>query len=149
MARPTTLRFGKFIVQVGNGGSPEVFAAPCGFTERSLEFSADTNSTPVPDCDDPDAPIWSESDVTTLSATVTGQGVLAQEAHQIWRDWFLGGDVKNVRVLFDLPLAQGGGYYAGAAILTQFKVDSNYGDKIKISISLKNTSSWAWTDAAA
>ncbi len=149
MARPNTMRFGKYLVLLGDGGSPENFAQPCGLTERSLDLGADTNTTPVPDCDDPDAPAWAEADITTLKATISGQGVLAQEAHAIWRNWFFTGQAKNVRVLMDVPLANGGGYYYGAALLTQLKFDSNFGDKVKVSVTITNTSAWAWQDAAA
>jgi len=148
MARPNTITFGKFLVLVGDGASPEVFAAPCGFTDRSLDMNSETNSTDVPDCDNPDAPVWSEKSIKTLSATVTGQGVLAQEAHATWREWFFSGAPRNVRVKIDLTGAQGGGYYEGSAILTQFKVDSSYGDKVKVSVTLNNNSEWTWTDAA-
>lgn len=149
MAKPATLSFGKFLVLVGNGATPEVFAAPCGFTDKSLEITADTSSTDVPDCDDPDAPAWGEKNVKTLSAQVTGSGVLAQDAHKTWRDWLLSGLERNVRVQFPIPLAQGGGYYEGAAVLTSFKVSGSHGDKLKVDVTIQNASAWDWVDASA
>ena len=36
MAAPTTRKFGQIKVYVGNGASPEVFATPCGFTDKGV-----------------------------------------------------------------------------------------------------------------
>lgn len=144
MAQPTVASFGKFIVQLGDGASPEVFSAPCGFTERSLELKADTNATQVPDCDNPDAPAWEDKDVRTLSASITGQGVMALEALPTWRTWFFSALPKNVRVRLNAPTGKNPGYYQGAAILTSLKHDSNIGEKCKLSVSIENTGAWTW-----
>ena len=148
MAQPTVATFGKFLLLLGDGASPEVFSAPCGFTDRSLELKADTNSTQVPDCDNPDAPAWETKDISTLSVTVTGQGVLALEALPKWRDWYFSATPKNVRVQLALPAGKGPGYYQGAAILTSLKHDSAVGEKIKLSVNIENTGAWSWVAAA-
>lgn len=147
MAQPTVATFGKFLVLLGDGASPEVFSAPCGFTERSFELKADTSSTQVPDCDDPDAPAWEDKDVSTLSSTITGQGVMALEALPTWRAWYFSGAAKNVRVQLALPTGKGPGYYQGAAVLTSLKHDSNIGEKCKLSVNIENTGAWSWVPA--
>lgn len=143
MAAPTTFKFGSFIVKVGDGDTPEVFAAPCGFTQRSLQFTANTNATQVPDCDDPDAPVWEEHDVTTMTAQVTGQGVLAATAHEVWREWFLSGEARNVRV----EIAGATSYYSGKAILTNFQLDSEIGSRVTVNVNLQASGPWIWTGA--
>ena len=49
MAQPTVLAGTKLLILVGDGGSPEVFAQPCGLTTRGITFTASTNSTLIPD----------------------------------------------------------------------------------------------------
>ena len=147
MAQPSVSTFGKFIVLLGDGATPEVFTAPCGFTDRSLELKANTSTTQVPDCDNPDAPAWEDKDVQTLSASITGQGVMALEALPIWRGWLFSAEAKNVRVKLDLPAGKNPGYYQGAAILTSLKHDSNIGEKVKLSVSIENTGAWSWVSA--
>ena len=38
MAQPKTVRFGKFRLLLGNSESPEVYSAPCGFTEITVTY---------------------------------------------------------------------------------------------------------------
>ena len=56
MAKPTTLSFGSFKVFMNTANSPDTFVAPCGFTQKALNLSAQSSETTVPDCDDPTAP---------------------------------------------------------------------------------------------
>ncbi|QOG20463.1 phage tail tube protein [Bradyrhizobium sp. SEMIA] len=98
MAKAQTLPFSKFLVLLGNGAVPEVFAAPCGLNSRSFNRAAATNDTNVPDCDDPDAPSWLERDIVSLSASISGAGVVADEDFDIWNAWFESGDSKNVQI---------------------------------------------------
>ena len=150
MAKPVTTKFGDFVVLLGDGATPtENFTRPCGFTDKSFELKAATNSTQVPDCDDPDAPAWEEKAVTVLSASVSGQGVMANESQDDWRAFFFGATSRNVRVQTLASIQNGGGYYQGAAILTSLKLDASLGDKVKCSVSLENDGPWAWTAAAS
>ena len=87
MAQPTVIAGTKLLLLVGNGASPEVFAEPCGLTSKGFDMAASTNNTLIPDCDDPEAPAWEAKDVNSLSATVSGQGVMATESLDTWRDW--------------------------------------------------------------
>lgn len=132
MTRPTTFRFGEMLVEVGDGGSPEVFGAPCGLNAKAFNATADTNDTIVPDCDDPDAPAWKERAVNALSRDITGSGVLAQEFLATWDAWFASGLSKNVRVTL------GAKVWLGAYLLSQFQITSNRGDKVQISITMQS-----------
>src|SRR5690349_17841274 len=118
MAKPTTLAFGSFLVYINTADSPDTFVAPCGFTQKALTLSAATSETTVPDCDDPTAPAWTERAVSALSAQITGQGVMALESLDEWREWYESADQRLVRIEFDTTLALNGGYYEGYAILT-------------------------------
>lgn len=146
MAKPTSLSFAHFKVFVGDGASPEVFAAPCGFVDKSLALTTATTDTLIPDCDDPEAPAWTEKGVTSLSAQVQGKGILALEALTTWRAWWAAATEKNVRISYDHVGM--GGYWEGPAILTHFgnsvALNAN-GNKVQIDVTIDNASAWTWT----
>jgi len=98
MTQAQTLKFGQFLVTIGNGAIPEVFAAPCGLNSRSFNRTAAANETNVPDCDAPDDPSWLERDIVSLSATISGAGVVADEDFDTWNSWFESGATKNVKI---------------------------------------------------
>lgn len=132
MARPTTFKFKDFVVETGDGASPEVFGRPCGLTSWSFNGQAQTNDTNIPDCDDPEAAAWLERDVVSLTRDITGSGILAEEYLQTWDDWFVSADVKNARItLGDLQ-------WTGSYLLTGFEVSAQVGDKAQINITLQS-----------
>jgi hypothetical protein len=98
MAKPTTYKGSALAIKVGNGANPEVFSEPCGLTTKGLNLSKATSDTTVPDCDNPDAPAWTERSVSSLSGTVSGSGVFTLEAAPVWRNFFLSTDSKNVQI---------------------------------------------------
>lgn len=85
MAQPTVISFGKGRLLLGDGADPEVFVAPCGFTQGSLTIDKDTSDVTVPDCDDPDAAAWKATDVTALGWSMSFQGVLAKESLPLYK----------------------------------------------------------------
>lgn len=133
MAKPTTLPFSKLLILIGNGASPEVFAAPCGLTSKSFDISVSSNGIEVPDCTDEDAPAWTERVVKALSAGVSGSGILATESFETWQDWALGGTNKNVKIKLDTPSL---GYYEGSFILSKLSIKASLGDKVQVDVSL-------------
>lgn len=148
MAQPTTIRATKLLVQLGDGASPEVFTAPCGLTTKGIDLTATTQDDEVQDCDDPDAPIWVARGIASLSAGISGSGTLAMESLETWRDWFLSGDPKNIRVKLDLPGASGGGYYAMSAVLTAFNQNGEGKGLVQASITIQSNGEVTWSDAA-
>jgi hypothetical protein len=145
MAKPTTKKFGDFLLKVGNGGNPEVFAAPCGFTEKALQLSAETSDQTIPDCDNPDAVAWTAREVTRQSANITGSGLLAVESIGVYRAWFLSGANRNVRAEFPGAGAAGGGYWAGAYKLASLEIGATLGEKVTVSINALSDGEVTWT----
>ena len=47
MALPTTARPGSFIIALGDGGDPEVFTAPCGFTSKAFSFARNLSEVQI------------------------------------------------------------------------------------------------------
>lgn len=148
MAAPTTKKFGQFLVKVGDGATPEVFAAPCGFTEKSLKLSAETSDQTIPDCSDPDAAAWTAREVSRLSGEVSGNGLLAVEAVATWRTWFLSADAKNVRIEISGTSVAGGGYYAGSFLLTGFELGATLGEKVTCNVTMVSDGAIIWTAAS-
>jgi hypothetical protein len=103
MAKATTIKGGKFRVLVGNDATPIVYAAPCGFTQRSITLSKGLDEVNVPDCNDPDKIDWLGRDATSLSMSVSGEGVLAEESVETWLDAFDSIDSVPVKVEWEFP----------------------------------------------
>lgn len=148
MAQPTTLRFSKFKVLLETTPGSGLFSAPCGFTENSLVLTADTNSQLIPDCDDPDAPIWQGREKTARSAAVSGAGVIAMEDFERWREAYDSDLPVLCQIRLDLPGASGGGRYEGNFHLSSLQLGRTYGQKGTLSVNLESDGVVAWIDAA-
>lgn len=100
----TTLRGGKVRILLGEGTSPIVYTAPCGFTSRSITFNKGLEEVNIPDCDDPDKISWVGRDSSNLSITVAGEGVLAYESVDTWDTAFLSLASVPARIEIEWPL---------------------------------------------
>ena len=137
MAQPTTIKFGLMRVYLGDGGSPEVFAAPCGFTEKSFTRSKSLNEVLIPDCDDPDAAVTVGRDVASITFAISGQGVLAGEAVATWDAFFASTTSKNIKVEFVFGGAIGTKTYTGKAHLESFEITAQVGNRVLANISMQ------------
>lgn len=135
MAQASVISFSKFRVLLGDGASPEQFAAPCGFNTRALNRSKNLNEVTVPDCDDEDAPAWVARDIVSLTWGVTGDGVLAEESIEMWEDFFDSTSSRNVRIEIELP-TQAMLVKEGRAHLSTFNTAGNRGEKVTVSVEL-------------
>lgn len=129
MALAKTLKFSQQSMLIGDGGGPETFEAPCGFTTLNLNVNIETNTTNVPDCDDPDLPSWLISDEVSKQMVLDGNGVLDTDAMQLWRDWLLDGGEKNIRWMTDGTSGNGGGYFQAPGILTTYSEGGQRGQR--------------------
>lgn len=103
MADATTLRGGMFRVLLGSGSGPVVYAQPCGFVSKSLTITKATDEFSIPDCDDPDKVPWLGRDATSLSMSISGEGVLAEESVEAWLDAMENPDSIPVKVEWQFP----------------------------------------------
>lgn len=147
MAKPITARFGKMLIKLGDGAATEAFIAPCGFTSKSLSLSKNLNEVTIPDCDDPDAASWVARDVESLTASVSGDGVLAAAAVQTWQDYFDSNDSKNVQITVEF--STGTMMYVGSMHLESFEVSGESGNRIHVSVSLQSDGEMVGTWTAA
>ena len=142
MAQPTVLPGTKLLILVGDGaGPPETFAEPCGLTTKAFNLTASTNTTLIPDCDDPAAPAWEAKDVNSLAAAVTGSGVMAVESFDVWQEWFATAASKSVQIKLDDDAL---GHWAGTFILTTLNYGGVRGQKVTLEIGLANDGAVVW-----
>jgi hypothetical protein len=134
---------------LGNGLSPEVFAAPCGLTTKGLNLTAAVNEFNVPDCDDPDAPMFTERVISSLSAGVTGSGILDMGSFDEWREWHMSGLARNIQVTFSAPGIQGAGYFEMSAVLTTLNFTGNQGELVTVEIEIQSNGQYFWYPAAS
>lgn len=143
----------QLLVLIGEGDTvpgPETFAHPCSINaERDFSREANVNETVVPDCDDPDAPGWVEREVESLSAGITGSGVLNTTDLAAWDDWFENATAKNCKVKVNVSAVNGGRTYSGAFLLTSFSITGERGDKVQVSVTLQSTGPVTSADNAA
>lgn len=149
MAQVKSLKFAEQVLMLGDGATPtELFAAPCGFESLTLTVNIETNTTNLPDCDDPDLPAWLVSDEVSKQMVIAGNGTLDTDSMQIWRDWLFAGGEKNVRWVTSGTAANGGGYYSAPAILTTFEESGERGQRWQSSIAVTLNGKPVWTPAA-
>lgn len=148
MAKPVTMKGSHLLILLGDGGSPETFASPCGLTTKALNIEATANEFNVPDCADPDAPSWTERIISALSAAVPGNGVVSMADYADWRTWMLSGLERNIQVSMNESLALGGGYYEFSAVLTTFNTSGNDGELAQLEVAIQSNGPVAWVDAA-
>ena len=134
MARPTTFKFGAGYIEAGDGATPEVFEKICGFTKIDIDFNKDTNDTTVPDCDDPDAPAWTERDVTALSASFSCSGVAAGTALPVFDRLY--GDTESATIRIRIVGGGVGGATPDRLVSgkwhTKYKLGGQRGDKWQV-----------------
>lgn len=147
MARPVTARPGKLRVLLGDGATPtEVFTAPCGLTTKALTITQNLSEVTIPDCDDPDAAYWVARDTTSMSASISGEGVLAAESLQDWLDVAYSTDAVNVKV--EIEFTTGTQTFTGAFKVDSFAITANTGERVSVSISMQSDGELAkaWDD---
>ena len=147
MAQAKTLTFGKQMMLLGDGESPETFAAPCGFESLTLTVNIANSETNVPDCDDPDLPAWLVSSEVSKQMVVSGSGVLDTDAMQDWRDWLMAGGEKTVRWKTSGAAADGGGHYEAPGILAEYTETGTRGELWQASVTVNLNGKPEWTDA--
>jgi hypothetical protein len=86
------------IISLGDDADPPVYTSPCGFTSKGVELSKNLNEINIPDCTDPDAPVWVGREVTSQTASITGDGVAAGESLPDWDEAFMSTDPVPMKV---------------------------------------------------
>lgn len=136
MAQATTIKGGKFRVLIGNDATPIVYTAPCGFTQRSITLNKGLEEVNVPDCEDPDKVDWVGRDATSLSMSVSGEGVLAAESVDTWLDAFESIDSVPVKVEWEFPAKTI--TWTGAAHIESLEAGAANGQRATLNVSMQS-----------
>lgn len=139
MAQAKTIKFANVMVLLQETDTAGAFVAPCGVEQLTMTVNIESNTTNVPDCDDPDLASWLETDIVSQQMTIEGEGVLDTDAMQVWQDWYLGalsGLERQVRFFRDLTAPNGGGYFQGPAVLTAYSETGQRGQRWRNSFTI-------------
>lgn len=147
MATPITARPGKMRILLGDGELAETFAAPCGLTTKGLTITQNLSEVAIPDCDDPDAPFWMARDTASMSAAISGEGVLAVESLQTWLDAAFSTDAVNAQV--EIEFSTGTQTFEGAFKVDNFAINATQGERVSVTISMQSDGEVekSWEDA--
>lgn len=136
MAQATTIKGGKIKVLIGNSATPIVYTSPCGFTQRSITLNKGLEEVNIPDCEDPDKVDWVGRDATSLSMSVSGEGVLASESVETWLDAFESIDSVPVKVEWEFPAKTI--TWTGFMHIESMEVGANNGQRATNNVSLQS-----------
>ena len=138
MANPVkTLPGEKLLIEIGDGGSPEVFAHPCMINaERGLQVTSEINEFITPDCDDLTIPAFKEILKDGIQLSVSGGGLLHTTDFNEWYQWSKSDDAKNVRININVSTALGGGTILAAMKLTAFNLVGNRKENSTVEVTL-------------
>ncbi|MGV8830343.1 MAG: phage tail tube protein [Devosia sp.] len=103
MAKPVTTKGGMLRILLGSGSGPIVYAAPCGLTSKTMTLAKSLEDTLIPDCDEPTAIAWIGRDATSLSMSISGDGVLAEASMDAWLEAQESEDSTPVKVELQFP----------------------------------------------
>lgn len=138
----------KLLIQFGDGASPEEFAYNCTInTSQDFTIEGTTTDATEPNCEEPDAPAWVLRSIDTLSAGINGAGTMDPLSYATLRDYMLAGQPFNVRVLLDLPSADGGGYFAGRYVMTSLGIAKEGKGYVSATLALSSDGAITWVPA--
>jgi hypothetical protein len=148
MAQPITIRGGKVRVLLGTPDAddgPMVYAAPCGFTSKSLTFNKALDESQVPDCDDPDKVDWLGRDAVSLSMSISGEGVLAAGSVTTWLDAWESPDSVPAKIEVQFPAKTI--TWTGLLHVETFSAEAPNGKRVTSSVSLQSDGAMTRTSA--
>ena len=132
---PVTIKGGKVRVLLDLADSGN-YAAPCGFTQRSISFSKALNEFSIPDCDDPDKVDWLGRDAVSLSMSVSGEGLLAVESAEDWLDaWH---SVESVAAKVEIEFPAKTITYTGRMHIENLEMGAPNGQRVTNNVSMQS-----------
>ncbi len=147
MAQPITARAGKFRVLLGDSADPIVYAAPCGFTSKSLSLGKSLSEVLIPDCDDPDAPLATGRDVESTTASISGEGVAAASSLPVWLDAY--DSTESVPVKVEIEYSTGIVTWTGLMHVESLELGAEQGGRVSLNVSMQSDGQLTRTDTFA
>lgn len=130
---------------VGTVDAPAMmdYAAPCGFTTKSLVMTKNLQEVTIPDCDDPDAPLWIGRDTASLTSQITGEGVAAAESVPIWNDAWA--NVESVPTRVEIEFSTGMKVFEGFYQVESLTFGAEQGGRVSLNVSMQSDGEIAHT----
>lgn len=129
------ITFKQVQIVIGDGADPEVFTPRCTLNaERGFTITPAYNDVEIPDCADPDLPSAIFKYMTSVTAEVSGSGIMEADDAEYFSDWVLAGTAKNVRVIAGTSSA--GRQWSFAAKPGPFSITASKNDVVNADISI-------------
>lgn len=139
MAAVPYVEFQNFTIAVGDGGAPETFTARCTMNlERGFTLNPSYTDQEIPDCADDSLPSSIFRALSSISAEISGSGVMDEQDAAFFADWLLGNNTKNVRVIVGSTSAVGS-QFDFAAKVGSFNVTASKNNVVNADLSLVST----------
>ncbi|WP_257154248.1 phage tail protein [Paracoccus pantotrophus] len=136
--KATTTRSKKMFVRLSNGAEPPVFIAPCGFTEKSFNRSKTFGETVTPYCEGGDDIVdWVERDTVSMTASISGQGVMARQSVPTWEAALASADSIECEVEIEWPDGSKE-LYTGRFHVESLEIGSPEGQRVTSNVSMQS-----------
>jgi hypothetical protein len=133
------------LIQIGDGGGPEVFTHPCLInTTRGIAFSTNMTETEVPDCAQPSLPAKIVRKAKSIDFVLSGAGKVDAKSVLIYINWWQSALAKNALVTQNVTGAQGGWTGTGSLILKDFSLQGARGDYQDVTLTMVPASPFTW-----
>lgn len=123
------------------------YTAPCGFTTKSLVMTKNLTEVSIPDCDDPDAPLWIGRDTASLTSQITGEGVAAAESVPAWNEAWA--NVESVPVRVEIEFSTGLKVFEGMYQVESLTFGAEQGGRVTLNVSMQSDGEIAHTWTAS
>lgn len=129
------------LIKMGDGGTPEVFTAVCGFKARSFSLSNNEVDTTVPDCNDPGGVVQKTSVAGISDRTFSGSGLFDNDAvGKAVADAARLGSINNYQVI-----VPGYGSFLGPYVITDFQWSGDMEGNMEFQATFKPSGALAFT----
>lgn len=140
MTRPVTVRSALFLLELYEGAA---WVAPIAMPERSLKISGKTTERDLPSAVETDV-VWTDRDVSSLSASIDGSGRMTEENAALWRARMLAGESFQARLVIAKASADGGGTFTGNFVLTAFELGASFGQRVAVKVTAASDGEIVW-----
>lgn len=132
---------------VGDGATDEEFTAFCGINAKTINFQTNTNERFLYDCETPTNVPWRKLTKSGRFVSITGTGELDSSVLERYQEAYNANDPVNAQFSIGVAALDGGGYWSGAFMFTNFEVVATNGELVTVSITLESSGAVTWVDA--
>lgn len=149
--KATTARSKKLFVRLSDGAAIPNFVAPCGLTEKSFTRSKTFGETVTPYCqgeENEEAVDWVERDAISLTASISGQGVMARQSVPMWEAALANPESIECEVEVEWPDGSSD-LYTGRFHVESLELGSPSGQRVTANIGMQSDGPIVHTRTAA